>query len=173
MPYKSDGKWKWGNLERKSKDDLRKLVYGIWMKCGKKGSFSDFWEKGKVSESEYIQPKTQLLPKTLYHATYKPLIEKIKAEGLGGKSSKPNWPDSKQGVTYWSIDSDVAYSYAEAAEDVPDEWLDEIVVFSCGIKNFDLKKLFVDTNVIDNEGMTLEYHDIIPYNRLKDIHYDD
>ena len=51
MPYKSDGKWKWGNLERKSKDDLRKLVYGIWMKGGKKGSFSKFWEKGKVTET--------------------------------------------------------------------------------------------------------------------------
>ena len=52
MPYISNGKWKWGNLERKSKDDLRKLVYGIWMKNGKKGSFSDFWNKGKVSETE-------------------------------------------------------------------------------------------------------------------------
>ena len=51
MPYISNGKWKWGNLERKSKDDLRKLVYGIWMKGGSKGNFSDFWEKGKVTET--------------------------------------------------------------------------------------------------------------------------
>lgn len=52
MPYKaSNGKWKWGNIERKSKEDLRKVVYGIWMKGGSKGSFSKFWEKGKVSES--------------------------------------------------------------------------------------------------------------------------
>lgn len=51
MPYKSDGKWKWGNIERKSKEDLRKVVYGIWVKNGSKGSFSNFWEKGKVSES--------------------------------------------------------------------------------------------------------------------------
>lgn len=52
MPYQSNGKWKWGNIERKSKEDLRKTVYGIWMKNGSKGSFSKFWKTGKVDEAE-------------------------------------------------------------------------------------------------------------------------
>ena len=52
MPHKVGKKWKWGNIERSSKDELRKTVYGIWAKGGKKGSFSKFWKTGKVSESE-------------------------------------------------------------------------------------------------------------------------
>lgn len=52
MPHKVGKKWKWGNIERKSKEDLRKTVYGIWMKNGSKGSFSKFWKTGKVSEAE-------------------------------------------------------------------------------------------------------------------------
>ena len=51
MPHKAGGKWKWGNVERSSKEDLRKTVYGIWKKNGGKGSFSTFWKTGKVSES--------------------------------------------------------------------------------------------------------------------------
>ena len=52
MPHKVGKKWKWGNIERKSKEDLRKTVYGIWMKNGSKGSFSKFWKTGKVDEAE-------------------------------------------------------------------------------------------------------------------------
>ena len=52
MPHKVGKKWKWGNIERKSKEDLRKTVYGIWMKNGSKGSFSTFWKTGKVDEVE-------------------------------------------------------------------------------------------------------------------------
>lgn len=52
MPHKVGKKWKWGNIERKSKEDLRKTVYGIWMKNGSKGSFSKFWKTGKVNEDE-------------------------------------------------------------------------------------------------------------------------
>ena len=43
MPIKtSNGKWKWGNVERSSKKELVQTVYGIWKKNGSKGSFSDF-----------------------------------------------------------------------------------------------------------------------------------
>lgn len=52
MPHKVGKKWKWGNVERSSKEDLRRVVYGIWLKNGSKGSFSNFWKIGKVSESE-------------------------------------------------------------------------------------------------------------------------
>lgn len=54
MPHKVGKKWKWGNIERKSKEDLRKTVYGIWMKNGSKGSFSKFWKTGKVNEDEVV-----------------------------------------------------------------------------------------------------------------------
>ena len=50
MPHKVPGekKWRWGNIERSSKKELAKTVYGIWAKSGKKGSFSKFWNTGKA-----------------------------------------------------------------------------------------------------------------------------
>ena len=114
------------------------------------------------------------LPKKLYHATYAPLVGKIKREGLGGKSSRKKWEDSKKGVTYWATDPEIAYSYAESSEMVPDDWLDEIVVFECDIRNFDPDKLFVDENVLldddcDPNEITFEYHGIMDFNRLKTV----
>lgn len=108
-------------------------------------------------------------PSKLYHATYKPLLSSIQKEGLGGKSSNPNWPDSKPGVTYWSVDADVAASYAETAEEVDESWLDQIIVFACKIENFDMKRLFLDRNVIDNDDVTFEYHGIIPFSSLEEV----
>ena len=111
-------------------------------------------------------------PKFLYHATYRPLLRKIQKEGLGGKSSKPNWEDSKPGVIYWSIDSDVAESYADSAEEVPEEWLDNIVVLKCKYSDFDETKLFVDENVrSDNPNeVTIEYHGgPIPWEKLSEV----
>lgn len=54
MPHKVGNKWKWGNVERNSEEELRKTVYGIWTKNGKKGSFSKFWRTGKVSEDKEL-----------------------------------------------------------------------------------------------------------------------
>ena len=50
MPHKVGKKWKWGNIERDSKQELVKTVYGIWVKNGKKGSFSSFWKTGKTGK---------------------------------------------------------------------------------------------------------------------------
>lgn len=51
MPYKSKGKWKWGNVERESKKELVQVVYGIWQKNGSKGDFETFWKTGKTTGS--------------------------------------------------------------------------------------------------------------------------
>ena len=52
MPIQtSDGKWKWGNIEKDTKGELVKIVYGIWVANGKPGKFEDFWHykgHGKV-----------------------------------------------------------------------------------------------------------------------------
>lgn len=48
MPHKVGKKWKWANIERDTKQELVKVVYGIWVKNGKKGSFSEFWKHGKI-----------------------------------------------------------------------------------------------------------------------------
>ena len=49
MPHKTkDGEWRWGNLVRKTKQELVRVVYGIWKKNGGKGDFKKFWKEGKA-----------------------------------------------------------------------------------------------------------------------------
>ena len=83
MPHKVGKKWKWGNIERKSKEDLRKTVYGIWMKNGSKGSFSKFWKTGKVNEDEDAASELdKLQPKMVFKKVPRdelvPLLDDIK-----------------------------------------------------------------------------------------------
>lgn len=49
MPHKVGKKWKWGNIERDTQEELVRVVYGIWMKNGSKGKFEDFWRTGKTT----------------------------------------------------------------------------------------------------------------------------
>ena len=101
------------------------------------------------------------MQKVLYHATYAPLIYSIKRTGLGGGYRK-NWPDSESGVVYLATDPHVALSYAETSDDVPEEWLDEIVVLRILTALIDPAKLSIDPNVRDNDGSTLIYRGVIP-----------
>lgn len=97
----------------------------------------------------------------LYHATYKPRLKKIMAHGLGGAPKiKRNWSDSKEGVVYLAYDPNVAESYAETAEEVPESYLDQIIILKIDINQLDKEKLTRDENVIDGED-TLEYHGVI------------
>ena len=104
------------------------------------------------------------VPSVLYHATYRPLLKSIKQHGLGGDKAQAKWEDSKPGVVYLALDPNVAESYAETSEAVPNEWLDEIVILKISTAGLNLSKLKVDANVIDNAGDTLEYHGVIPAN---------
>ena len=96
----------------------------------------------------------------LYHATYRPLLKSIQANGLGGSGALAKWEDSKPGVTYLSPDPDVALSYAESSDIVPEDWLDNIILLKIDSNTLDLSKLFNDANVINGTD-TLEYHGII------------
>jgi hypothetical protein len=102
----------------------------------------------------------------LYHATYKPLLKKIQADGLDTTKSKKAWEDSKPGLVYLAKDIDVAGSYAEASEMVPDSYIDNIVVLHIDESKLDPNKLSTDTNVQDNEGDTLEYAGVIPWSAI-------
>lgn len=47
MPERTeDGQWRWGNIKRKTKGELVKVVYGIWISQGKPGTWHDFWHSG-------------------------------------------------------------------------------------------------------------------------------
>lgn len=112
--------------------------------------------------SEITQNLT--LPNFLYHATYRPLLQSIKKHGLGGDKAQSYWEDSKPGVVYLAIDPNIAESYAEANDIVDDEWLEKIIILKISTEKLDKSKLFLDKNVLDNTGDTVEYHGIIPSN---------
>ena len=101
-----------------------------------------------------------LLNGKLYHATYKPLLKSIKLNGLGGSGAKPQYTDSKCGVVYLAKDPDIAFSYAECADNVPEDW--EIVVLDIDVNSLDLNNLYGDENVLDDNS-TMEYHGVIQY----------
>ena len=113
------------------------------------------------------------IPKYLYHATYKPLLRKIKEQGLGGKSSRRMWEDSKKGVVYLAKDKYDSISYAEVALENPPEslemrieeedWENNIIVLKINTDHLDKTKFKLDQNVKDNEGDLFEYHGIIPF----------
>jgi hypothetical protein len=102
----------------------------------------------------------------LYHATYKPLLKKIKEKGLDTSDSRKAWDDSIPGYVYLAKDPDVAASYAESSEMVSDTWLDQIIVLTIDATQLDKDKLFIDQNVQDNEGDTFEYRGIIPFSAI-------
>jgi hypothetical protein len=105
-------------------------------------------------------------PQWLYHATYRPLLKSIKAHGLGGDQAQAKWEDSKPGVVYLALDPNVAESYAESSDVVPEDWLDQIVILKIAAGKLDKSRLFVDQNVQDNEGDTLEYHGVISLSNI-------
>ncbi len=105
----------------------------------------------------------------LYHATYKPLLKKIKEKGLDTRDSKKAWEDSVPGYVYLAKDLDVAASYAETSEMVPDEWLDQIVVLVIDASKLDQDKIFDDENVRNESTDTVEYRGIIPWDAIVEV----
>ena len=107
----------------------------------------------------------QDIPSVLYHATYKPRLKSIKLKGLGA-GGKRNWEDSQRGVVYLALDPNVAESYAETSDMVPEEWLDQIVILKISTAGLDPNKFGIDSNVQDNSGDTVEYHGVIPVSNI-------
>lgn len=101
----------------------------------------------------------------LYHATYKPLLKTIKEHGLKAPS-------------FWSQDYYQAESFAEVPvdtegnnKDIPDEWLDQIIVFEIDSSKLDKTSLEIDPNLStdDEDIKTFVYNKLIPFSDLKMI----
>ena len=100
------------------------------------------------------------VPSILYHATYKQRLKSIQLKGLGA-AGRRNWSDSVRGVVYLALDPNVAESYAETAmDDLDVDW--DIVILKIDTTKLDPSKFYLDRNVQDNQGDTVEYHGIIP-----------
>ena len=103
----------------------------------------------------------------LFHATYQRHLPSIMQWGLGAAPKMPNknYDDSREGVVYLATSAQVAESYAESSDLVPEEWLDEIVILRIDTKQLDSTALLGDANVLLDEGEvgdTFEYHGTIP-----------
>lgn len=101
----------------------------------------------------------------LYHATYRPFLDSIRKNGLGGKGAQTQWEDSKPGYVYLAKDPEVAMSHAEANEEVPDEYIDNIVVLKIDTNKLDPNNLEDDPNVIEDDS-TLAYKGVIPISAI-------
>ena len=101
----------------------------------------------------------------LYHATYGAFVDSIMKNGLGGAGAQQQWEDSKPGYVYLARDPEVAESHAEANEEVPDEYIDDIVVFAIDTSKLDMDKLDDDPNIMDDDS-TLAYKGVIPTSAL-------
>ncbi len=109
------------------------------------------------------------VPPVLYHATFRPLLKKIREFGLDSSRGRPLWDDSVAGYVYLSDDKDYAASFAESTEaDIPDSWFDKIIVLTIDTDKLDRDLLFIDSNNLAEEP-TYEYRGVIPFSAVTKI----
>jgi hypothetical protein len=109
------------------------------------------------------------IPRVLYHATYAPYLPSIEDHGIGGKPGLKNYDASEDGIVYLATSRNVAVSYAEVSEEVPEAFLEQIVVLAVAVSDLDPSKLAADRNVHMDEpehGQTFEYHGVIKHFRV-------
>lgn len=147
--------------------------------------YDDFsWSTHEPSWSAH-EPQTvsELLnTDTLYHATYKPYWEEIKKEGFIRPGAHQNWGDTfktKDNI-YLSKDYYNALSYAETAEEVPEELLNQIIILEISADKLDIDHLDPDYNQVydyDSEAqiedpltwVELQYDLPIPISAIKKV----
>jgi hypothetical protein len=102
------------------------------------------------------------VPDKLYHATFKPYLKKIMSVGLIPNKKRKAWVGSRN-VVCLSDDQEVALSFAEEADNVPEDYVDYIEILEVDTSKIDKSKLFYDANVATNSPTNayLEYHGII------------
>lgn len=106
----------------------------------------------------------------LYHATYSPLIESIKKNGIDSNLSEYNWIDSERGKNYLSRSPMMAYNYAKVSSNVPEYYLKDIVVMTISWNKLDKSKIFSPTNTICfDDDSTVEYREVIPFDAILKI----
>ena len=119
-----------------------------------------------MMESRIIIAKDPI-PTHLYHATYKPLLPSIKKKGLIKNHQNKNWEDSKNFI-YLATSKDIAESYAETSDVVPEEWIDQIIVFKVDTNKLDLNQLSIDKNLQQEAKLSAyQYNKDIPFSDLK------
>ena len=154
------------------------------MKLHLNESLFEPWKDDGVSFFKEPETVSELIgSKIVYHATYKPYWEEIKKEGFIKPGAHQNWGDvfkTKDNI-YLSKDYYNALSYAETAEEAPEELLNQIVVLEIDADKLDVDHLDPDNNqVYDYDGeiqledpltwVELQYDLPIPVSAVKKVH---
>lgn len=154
------------------------------MKLHLNESLFDPWKDDNISFFKELETVSDLIgSNVVYHATYKPYWEEIKKEGFIKPGKHQNWGDAfktKYNI-YLSKDYYNALSYAETAEEVPEELLNQIVVLEIDANKLDVDHLDPDNNqVYDYDGevqledpltwVELQYDLPIPVSAVKKVH---
>ena len=113
-------------------------------------------------------------PLLLYHATYRARLASVLRWGLGGSPTPvpANYEDSEAGATYFALCPDVARSYAECSDVVPEAWLSEVLVLQVDRALLDASRLGPDPNVRLAPGeaaQTLVYRGIVPPGAIREV----
>jgi hypothetical protein len=125
---------------------------------GKKADTTEQENKPEVTKESKLHEQANYsgsvkeadVPEYLFHATYLPLKKKIEKEGLVLGKNK-NWEFSDLGV-YFDRTYEGAEAFAEESDIVPEDWIDNIIVFKVFTKDLILDKLEYDPNVIIEDG---------------------
>lgn len=108
----------------------------------------------------------------LYHATRQRFIGSIKKEGLHAKVKKSFEGQIGDGIVYFAFDSDVAASFVECADNIPESWEDDnIVVLAVDEKNLNRSIFCKDPNIIGGDNIAVGYKGSVPPNMLGIIDY--
>ncbi len=109
----------------------------------------------------------------LYHATYGPVLDYIELYGLGANPPERinAWEGlSSENLVYLAHTPDAAEAFAENAdnEELPEEWLWDIVILEVKIDDLNIDQLSFDSNhQIEEPFKTFQYQGIIPWNLIK------
>lgn len=103
----------------------------------------------------------------LYHATRQRFIGNIKKEGLHATTKKSFDGQVGDGIVYFAFDSDVAASYVECADNIPESWEDDnIVVLAVNENNLNRNRFYKDPNIQGDDNSTVAYKGCIPPSML-------
>ena len=101
----------------------------------------------------------------LYLQHMNPPSKSIMANGLGGAGAQQQWEDSKPLICIFLASDPSCRKPPKANEEVPDEYIDNIVVLAVDTSKTDMDNLEDDPNVLDDDS-TLAYKGVIPSNAL-------
>lgn len=143
-----------------SAKDRMAIVRQLYPKSKKVNEIKQIFDSvlGQVNESNQI--KSSSIPETFYHGTFQPYLKSIMAKGLGAYYPGKNYGDSQGRYVYLADSPELSRAFCEEA-DVPEEYLDQIVILSIDSNKLNYRLLQHDSNILPVKaapGFGLHFH---------------